>query len=421
MDFLRRTHVNLVEKRIKIKGEKDTVYQLKVSKHGPVVNEMVDQLNKRKPVAMQWIYTRLENKLLEVGYEISHATSLLEFKEGVGKLHAPGLNIMYGDAEGNIAWFASAKLYQYRDSLCTKTFLNGASGKDEILSYLDFKENPKAINPSWDYVYSANNQPDSVKGKLYPGYYLVGSRARRIVTLLEEKNDFTKQDVGKMLNDAVSPVVLEIVDEFMKVLKKESFSTSEKKVIYMLDSWSGYYGVDEVGPVVYNRLVYEFQKNTFQDEIGAAFSQFENTPFMEKVLPVQVKRGKSIWWDDVTTKDKVESKEEIIVKSFKKAFSFLENQLGENVEDWKWKRVAFVEHEHVIGKAGGFLKKLFNVGPFRTNGGDQVINNQIYNIDSTGYYKIHAGPSTRRIVDFSDIDNSWGILPTGQSGNVFSK
>ncbi|WP_159280535.1 penicillin acylase family protein [Tenacibaculum maritimum] len=412
---------DLVEKRIKIKGEEDTVYQLKVSKHGPVVNEMIDQLNNRKPVAMQWIYTGLENRLLEVGYEISHATSLLEFKEGVGKLHAPGLNIMYGDAEGNIAWFASAKLYQYRDSLYTKTFLNGASGEDEILRYLDFKENPKAINPSWNYVYSANNQFDSVKGELYPGYYLVGSRARRIVILLEGKNDFTKQDVGKMLNDAVSPVVLEIVDEFMKVLKKESFSASEKKAIYMLDSWSGYYGVDEVGPVVYNRLVYEFQKNTFQDEIGAAFSQFENTPFMEKVLPVQVKRGKSIWWDDVTTKDKVESKDEIIVKSFKKAFSFLKNQLGGNVEDWKWKRVAFVEHEHVIGKAGGFLKKLFNVGPFRTNGGDQVINNQIYNIDSTGYYKIHAGPSTRRVVDFSDIDNSWGILPTGQSGNVFSK
>ena len=44
----------------------------------------------------------------------------------------------------------------------------------------------------------------------------------------------------------------------------------------------------------------------------------------------------------------------------------------------------------------------------------------IFNIDSTGFYKITAGPSTRRIIDFSDVENSLGIVPTGQSGNVFS-
>ena len=33
---------------------------------------------------------------------------------------------------------------------------------------------------------------------------------------------------------------------------------------------------------------------------------------------------------------------------------------------------------------------------------------------------MYAGPSTRRIVDFSDIENSMSILPTGQSGNPFS-
>jgi len=31
-----------------------------------------------------------------------------------------------------------------------------------------------------------------------------------------------------------------------------------------------------------------------------------------------------------------------------------------------------------------------------------------------------SGPSTRRIIDFSDIENSLSILPTGQSGNIFS-
>ncbi len=67
------------------------------------------------------------------------------------------------------------------------------------------------------------------------------------------------------------------------------------------------------------------------------------------------------------------------------------------------------------------MQKAFDIGPFKTDGGNEVINNQLFKLDSTGYYKIHAGPSTRRVIDFSDVENSLSVLPTGQSGNVFSK
>ena len=411
----------LLDKAIKVKDGVDTTYQIKVSKHGPIMNGLIDFIDDKRPIAMQWIYTKLENKLLDVSYEMSHAKSLSEFKKGASKLHAPGLNIMYGDAKDNIAWFASGKLYKYRDSLNTKLILDGASGNDEIQEWLSFEQNPQAINPSWNYVYSANNQPDSIAGILYPGYYLPEDRARRIVDLLAPKNDWTKEGVAKMIYDVTSPTAPEISKDLIAVLDVSEFSASEKKAIEILKNWNGYYGKDEVGPVIYNRLLYEFQKNTFKDEMGKAYRQFENTPFVEKVVPVQVKRENSVWWDDISTENTIETKKDIITKSFKNTFAFLQNQLGENVEYWKWDRVASVEYEHPIGKAGGLLRKFFNVGPFKTVGGDQVINNQIYNIDSTGVYKIKAGPSTRRIVDFSDVENSIAILPTGQSGNVFSE
>ena len=410
----------LIQKRIKIKGRKDSVYTIKVSKHGPIMNGIVDHLEDTRPIAMQWIYTKLNNQILDVAYEISHAKKLSEFKEGASKLHAPGLNMMYGDAKNNIAWFASGKLYKYKDSLYTKTYLDGASGEDEILEYLDFEQNPQAINPSWNYVYSANNQPDSIAGIMYPGYYLNEDRAERIVQLLEPKNDWTKQDVAKMIYDVTSINAPIIVADFVKSINKEDLSVSEKQAIFFLKNWKGNFDKEEIGPVIYNRMVYEFQRNTFADEMGKAYNQFVNTPFIEKVLPVQAKRESSIWWDDISTKDKTETKEDIINTSFKNAFAFLQNQLGENVENWKWERVISVEYKHAVGEVP-ILRSFFNVGPFLTIGGDQVINNQIYDIDSTGVYKVKAGPSTRRIVDFSDIENSLAILPTGQSGRVFSK
>ena len=78
--------------------------------------------------------------------------------------------------------------------------------------FLDFEENPQAINPKWDFVYSANNQPEEVDGSLYPGYYLPEDRAKKIVELLEAKNDFSQKDVEEMINNVQSSNSAELVD-----------------------------------------------------------------------------------------------------------------------------------------------------------------------------------------------------------------
>ena len=410
---------DVVEKRIKVKGEKDSVYQIKVSNHGPIINDLIEHVDEERPMAMQWIYTKLNNELLELSHQMSHAKSLKEFKNAASKLHAPGLNMMYGDAKNNIAWFAAGKLYKYREGINTKTVLDGASGKDEIVEYFDFEENPQAINPSINYVYSANNQPDSIKNGLYPGYYLPEDRALRIVNLLKDKNDFTKADVAKMIYDVTSMSVVENIKNLSTGIDTKNLSASEKMSFDYMSKWNGFYGKKEVAPTIYNRFIYEVLVATYKDEMGKSFAQFINTPYQDKAFAEQIVRENSVWWDNVKTTDKKETRNDIISSSYKKAIAFLGNQLGENVQDWTWGRVISVEYEHALGKVEA-LRKYFNVGPFKTRGGNEVINNQIFNLDSTGVYKITAGPSTRRIVDFSDVENSLGILPTGQSGNVFS-
>ena len=410
----------ILNKTIHIKDATDTTFQVKVSQHGPIMNGLITHLEDDRPIAMNWLYTQLNNEQLDVSFEMSHANSLSSFITAVSKIHAPGLNVMYGDAKGNIAWFASAKMYQLRDSLSTKTYLNGASGEDEITELLPFSENPQAINPSWNYVYSANNQPDSVRGKLYPGYYQPQDRAKRIKELLEAKNDFTKEDVAKMIYDVKSATVSEIASDLISNINTSDLAVSERKAIAILENWDGNYMKDAIAPTIYNRFLYEVLANTYKDELGDSFSLFINSQLQDQALPIQINRVNSVWWDNVSTSEVKETRQEIITTSFKNTIAFLNNQLGENIDDWMWKRVISLEHEHPIGSANEVLRKVFNVGPFETIGGNEVINNQIFQLDSTGVYKITAGPSTRRVIDFSDIENSLGILPTGQSGNVFS-
>lgn len=411
---------DVFERTIKTKDKADTTFQVKVSRHGPLMNNAIKHVQDHRPIAMQWIYTKLPNQILDVAYKISHANSLLEFKEGAKALHAPGLNIMYGDAKNNIAWFASGKLYKYREGLNTKLILNGTTGEDEILEYLDFEQNPQAINPSWNYVYSANNQPDTIAGILYPGYYLPEDRGNRIAQLLEAKNDWTKKDVAEMIFDVTSNIAPKIIKNLASSIDSNGLSENEKQAILTLENWSGAYTKESVAPTIYNRFLYEFLTRTFEDELGEGFNQFINTHFQKKMIAVQAAKQESLFWDDVSTTKK-ETKQEIITSSFRNAILFLENQLGRDVSKWTWDKVASVEHNHTLAAGGAPMRKLFNVGPFAMDGGNEVINNQLFKLDSTGYYKVHAGPSTRRIVDFSDVENGLSILPTGQSGNVFSK
>ena len=403
-------------KVVKVKDADSVSFAVKVSRHGPIMNDVIDNMNDERPIAMDWVYTQLPNKILQVNYMLSHANSLKEFKEGASLLHAPGLNIMYGDSQNNIAWFASGKLYKFNEGVNPKLILDGASGTDERTSYLDFSENPQAINPSWHYVYSANNQPDSIAGMLYPGYYLPEDRAKRIVSLLEAKNDFTKEDVMQMINDVTSSKAHLMGKEVVKVISEEELTDNERKATDILNNWDGNYNLESNAPTIYNRVLYEILANTYKDELGTAFKQFTSIHLQKKVIFNQVYRDSSVWWDDVKTVDSKETRKDVFVKSFKNAISFLENQLGNDIDLWTWNKVHTVEFKHPIGEVA-MMRGYFNVGPFEIEGGNEVINNQIFTIDSTGYYKVNAGPSTRRVIDFSDIENSMSILPTGQSGN----
>ncbi len=408
-------------KTIKVKDAEDATLKVKISRHGPIMNSALKQISQSQPIAMSWIYTQVDAEILSALYTISRAKEMKDVKKGASMIHAPGLNIMYGDAKGNIAWWAAGKLYKHKPHVNTKFILDGASGEDDIVEYLDFSENPMAQNPSWNYVYSANNQPDSIANMLYPGYYLPENRAKRIVQLLEPKNNWNKETFAKMINDVTSPVSVEIIKEFTNIMDYNSFSKKEQQAIDVLQLWDGASTVNNVASTIYNRWIHNYLKNTFEDELGETlFDQLVETHVMQRTIAEQLKNDNSIWWDNVKTPNKKETQKEILSASLTEAVAFLENQLGENIKDWNWGKVSSIEHKHPLGKIAA-LRTYFNVGPFPIKGNAEVIDNRGYVYKNAGLYKTIMGPSTRRVVDFSDVENSISILPTGQSGNPFSE
>jgi penicillin amidase len=406
---------------IKVKDSADVVLEVRETQHGPAMNDLLDGIKGKKPVAMYWIFTQQNNQMLEAVYSLSHSKNLDDFRKGVSLIAAPGLNIMYGDAKGNIAWNTSGKLYKLDKSINPNFILNGTNGIDDKKEFLDFSKNPHAINPNWNYVYSANNQPEAVDGYLYPGYYLPQDRAKRISGLLEPKNNWTKEDMGQMINDNTSSITPSITANLVAALDSKSLSSNEKQAIEILKKWNGSNNLKDLAPTIYNKWIYKYLKNTFLDELGEAdFKMLLTTHIVKQIIEPQSKNENSVWWDDVATKSKKETRAEILNKSFREAITSLENQLGKDVNSWTWDRVHTLEHQHPLGQVGA-LRSVFNVGPFNVPGSTEVINNLFFDFTDSGEYAVKGGPSTRRVIDFSDIENSISILPTGQSGNPFSK
>lgn len=409
------------KKTIKVKDTSDVVLTIKSSRHGPIMNDLLDRLDRKNPIAMSWIYTQQPIQILDAVYGLSHAKSKDDFRKAVQLVAAPGLNVMYGDAKGNVAWWATGTLYKHDKGVNSFFILDGASGKDDIKEYLDFSKNPSAENPKWGYVYSANNQPEAIDGYLYPGYYLPEDRAKRISSLMDAKSDWDKEAISKMIFDDTSPVSPGVVQSLISNVDTASLSAKEKEVITLLKSWKGTNNLEDVAPTIYNKWVYLYLKNTFEDEMGEDnFNLFLGLSLGKQIIARQIENENSVWWDNITTKNVKETRKDIVDKSFHESVKALEEQLGDQVADWNWGKVHTVEHEHPLGKIAA-LRKLFNVGPFAAPGSNEVINNQFFGLTNEGKYYVKGGPSTRRIVDFSDIENSWSILPTGQSGNPFSK
>jgi penicillin G amidase len=404
------------KKIIKVKDSTSVTLIVKESIHGPIMNGLLTSLTSTKPVAMSWIYTQQKNQILEAVHALSHANDLDDFHKNIALIAAPGLNIMYGDAKNNIAWITSGKLYKLDKSVNPNFILNGANGIDDKKEFIDFKKNPSAINPPWNYVYSSNNQPEAVDDYLYPGYYLPEDRAKRIKTILEPKNNWTSTDVQKMIVDNTSSVTPSLVANWMQTIDEKQLNQNEKESLSILKKWNGSSNKKDIAPTIYTKWLFCYLKNTFQDELGPDdFSSFLGTHIMKQTIAGQSQNETSVWWDNVTTKDKKESRRAILNQSFKEAIVALEKQLGNEVSAWTWNKVHKVEHPHPLGKVAA-LRGYFNVGPYEVDGTNEVINNLMFYLVEDGNYKVTGGPSTRRVIDFSDIENSVSILPTGQSG-----
>jgi len=412
--------VEVVNETIKVKGQPDVLHEVKISSHGPIVNGIVGNIEEGGDwIALDWQLLHGDNLALTAFYQLNHASSFAEANAAVSKLSSPGLNLMYADVAGNIAWWALAKL-PIRKNMSSKFFLDASTGLDDYAGYYDFTKNPQSVNPPSGFVYSANNQPDTVGGNYFPGYYYPKDRAGRLERLLSEEKIWTIEENKSINLDVISQQAVKVAKEMSLVLEGKA-SPEYESLRSILSQWDGRHQVNDVGPSVYYNMLSQIIYLTMADEIGKdALKSIANGSVMKNSYLMLLSNDSSAWWDNVNTTEVKETRTDIFTQAAANTLSLLKQTCGADPSDWTWGKIHTLKHNHPLG-AIKLLDKFFSVGPYPVPGGNEVINNLMFDLDTTGYFPVEGGPALRKIIDFSDLGNGETASPSGQSGNVMSE
>jgi penicillin G amidase len=240
-------------------------------------------------------------------------------------------------------------------------------------------------------------------------------RFNRISEMLARKTDFTAEDMKKIMTDDTSHVYMQMGKWLRTVLGAIEQDAIRSEAANRISSWGGEHKKQTAGAIIYYKWVYHILRLSMSDNMGTAnFENYMNTHFMKTTFVDFIYRSNSVWWDNKFSR-RIDSRSDIVKEAWKVSMDELISQLGKDLSKWNWERVHRLEHKHPLGQKFP-LNVILNVGPDFVPGGNETINNTGFKINVHGDYQVLFGPAMRRIIDFSDLDHTLSILPTGQSG-----
>ena len=93
---------------IRVKGEDDEVIDVRITRHGPVISDIVasagEPLREGEVLAFAWTALADDDLTAQAGRQIALARNWDEFRDGLRTFHAPQQNIVYADVDGNIGF-----------------------------------------------------------------------------------------------------------------------------------------------------------------------------------------------------------------------------------------------------------------------------------------------------------------------------
>jgi penicillin amidase len=386
---------------IRVRGsDEPIVHEVRTTRHGPLLDSYhTGRLRPAKrpldaSYALRWVgaeHSIRPSALIDV----ANVESFEEFRQAARSLECPGQNLVYADVDGTIGYQCTG-LHPIRSTGDGTVPVPGWTTEYEWQGFVPFEQLPHAVDPGRGYLVTAN---DRIHADDYP--HLIGhdfhasGRATRITELLEDGNDHTVDTCRSIQTDTVSVAARAILPRI---------SLGDTRAQELFRGWDHDLAADSAAAALWEVLVDELARRAVNGEEALVAEYLTDRElFRCRALPRLLDEGAI--------------SQEQLDEALAAAWDRCVEAMGPDPAGWRWGDIHRARFVHPLGRMPG-LEPLFVAAELPLGGDEQTVNNAGF--EGNGPFDVYVAPSWRVVYDLSNLDDSMGVLPTGQSGNPAS-
>ena len=206
---------------IAVKGEDSRTITIERTHNGPIVDALLPEpLRMTDKVSARWLGTGFGDEITCM-LDLAAARNCDEGREALRDWIVPTWSYVFGDDEGHIAYQAVGRI-PIREQW-NREYRPGLGRGAPMAGFIPYDALPALSDPAEGYARSANNRT-APEDYPYPlsGTWSSGHRALRIRQMLEEQDEFSREDFARMQTDTLSMRAVEVLPSVVETLRKAS-------------------------------------------------------------------------------------------------------------------------------------------------------------------------------------------------------
>jgi penicillin amidase len=406
---------DIVHEEIGVAGrDEPEVMEVRISRHGPVLNPVIEDLPGAPDQVLALRWTALEpGEVFKAILALDRAGNWDEFRAALRHWDFPSQNFVYADVEGNIGYQAPGRI-PIRANGDGQLPVPGWTDDYEWRGTIPFEELPSRFNPPEGFIVTANH---AVVDDSYP--YLIsldwarGYRAQRITEMIEALERASVADMQQIHGDNKSLSADEILP-YLTALNPEE--PKLRQALDRLAEWDRQEHKDSAETALFETFWAHLLPAVW-DEVPDDL-QFKGGGQAMVLIRDLLAKPDDLWWDDARTGG-VETRDDVLLEALQESYAWLEDRFGDDMQAWSWGELHSATFENQsLGQSGiGLIEAMFNRGPVPASGGTSIVNATSWSTDELAV--VRGVPSERMILDLADWERSLTMHTTGQSGHAY--
>ncbi len=424
---------------IRVAGADPVELEVRSTDHGPVVSSVLDVgavVGSPTEVgtdfgeyAVSLAWTALEpGRTADAIFAMAAAADAEDVQEAAAMFDVPAQNIVFATTDGHIGYQAPGRIPE-RKRVSGPVPADGTwprPGWDpryDWRGWVDAEEMPRSLDPEEGFIVAANQAvlPHGVGPDLSKDWDH-GFRSERIRELITQQvaagRPFSVEDMNNLQNDDWSPFAAALVPALLDVEIDDPYDADGQQ---LLAGWDYTTETDSAAAAYFNAVWRNLLRSTFWDDVPEGMRPTGGSRWLVVVRDM-LERPEHPFWDDRSTVNVVETRDEALTQALVTARGDLTVELSKDATDWRWGALHTLALEHpVIGgeSVPALVRDYVNPRPVEMAGGSSIVNATAWDA-STGSFRVTTGPSMRMVVDLGDLDASTWVTVTGTSGHPAS-